>query len=85
MVSHDQSLLSILKHKTVEKTVEKCELVIAHPSITPALDDSQEHDSLESTLTVRLHCHHGESAAVSSWSTVFTEPHQVLSRPIGSY
>jgi cell cycle checkpoint control protein RAD9A len=44
----------------VEKTVEKCEFLIIHPTPGAVLDGQGEHDSLESTLTVRLHCHHGE-------------------------
>ncbi|PIL25203.1 hypothetical protein GSI_13092 [Ganoderma sinense ZZ0214-1] len=53
-------LLSILKHKTNEKACEKCEFVITDgPSQTISLDDDEERDSLESRLTVRLHCKHG--------------------------
>ncbi|TFY50908.1 hypothetical protein EVJ58_g10835 [Rhodofomes roseus] len=44
-------------HKTVEKTVEKCELVITDGD-APAQEED-EQDSLESRLTVRLHCKHG--------------------------
>ncbi|EMD39207.1 hypothetical protein CERSUDRAFT_104454 [Gelatoporia subvermispora B] len=54
-----KSLLSILKHKGVEKTVDKCELSIRdaeHPA--PGQHD-EENDTLESRLTVRLHCKHG--------------------------
>ena len=55
-----QHLLSILKHKTNEKACEKCEFVITDgPSQTVSLDDDEERDSLESRLTVRLHCKHG--------------------------
>ncbi|KAI1793456.1 Rad9-domain-containing protein [Ganoderma leucocontextum] len=53
-------LLSILKHKTNEKACEKCEFVITDgPTQTISLDDDEERDSLESRLTVRLHCKHG--------------------------
>ncbi|KAM5544194.1 hypothetical protein V8D89_001854 [Ganoderma adspersum] len=45
-------LLSILKHKTNEKTCEKCEFVITDgPSQSISLDDDEERDSLESRLT----------------------------------
>jgi len=61
-----QALLSILKHRTVEKTVDKCEFSIVEgdpPGQTE--DDDEEHDSLESKLIVRLHCKHGEFRFVS--------------------
>ncbi|KAI0731431.1 Rad9-domain-containing protein [Earliella scabrosa] len=53
-------LLSILKHKTNEKACEKCELIITDgPSQSAQFDDEEEQDTLESRLTVRLHCKHG--------------------------
>ncbi|RPD64143.1 hypothetical protein L226DRAFT_611743 [Lentinus tigrinus ALCF2SS1-7] len=56
-----KSLLSILKHRTNEKGCEKCDLIITDgPSQNPQMDDEDEEcDSLESRLTVRLHCKHG--------------------------
>ncbi|TFK44246.1 Rad9-domain-containing protein [Crucibulum laeve] len=55
-----KALLSTLKHRTVEKTVERCELSIVE-GIQPAegvvLEEDQ--DSLESKLILRLHCKHG--------------------------
>ncbi|KAK0461319.1 Rad9-domain-containing protein [Desarmillaria tabescens] len=48
-------LLSILKHRTVEKTVEKCELSIVEGGNT----DDEAQDGLESRLIVCLHCRHG--------------------------
>ena len=61
-----QHLLSILKHKNNEKACEKCEFVITDgPSQTTSLeDDDEERDTLESRLTVRLHCKHGEFHSV---------------------
>jgi cell cycle checkpoint control protein RAD9A len=55
-----QSLLSILKHRTVEKTVDRCELSIVEGKL-PSSEDEQdeERDTLESMLIVRLHCKHG--------------------------
>ncbi|PCH36237.1 hypothetical protein WOLCODRAFT_126890 [Wolfiporia cocos MD-104 SS10] len=54
------SLLSILKHKTLDKTVEKCELSITEGGPAISIDDATgEEDSLESKLIVRLHCTHG--------------------------
>ena len=57
-----QHLLSILKHKNNEKACEKCEFVITDgPSQTTSLEDEdEERDTLESRLTVRLHCKHGK-------------------------
>ncbi|KAI0954118.1 hypothetical protein AcV7_007440 [Taiwanofungus camphoratus] len=55
-----KSLLSILKHKTVEKTVDKCELSIVDPEYTgQAIYNDENADTLESRLIVRLHCKHG--------------------------
>ncbi|KAG9316562.1 Rad9-domain-containing protein [Chiua virens] len=52
-----KTLLSIFKHRTLEKTVERCELVITDGLSS---DQSQEdEDTLESRLIVRLHCKHG--------------------------
>ncbi|KZP11597.1 hypothetical protein FIBSPDRAFT_756546 [Athelia psychrophila] len=57
-----KSLLSILRHRTFEKSVERCELSIQDgPS---AAEDDEEgdddtRDSLESLLIIRLHCKHG--------------------------
>ncbi|KAI0063981.1 hypothetical protein BV25DRAFT_1801221 [Artomyces pyxidatus] len=52
-----KSLLSILKHRTVEKTVDRCDLSIVEGASGP--DDDEDHDTLESKLIVRLHCKHG--------------------------
>ncbi|KAI0704254.1 Rad9-domain-containing protein [Cytidiella melzeri] len=53
-----KSLLAILKHRTVEKSAEKCELAIVEGGEHEA-NDEEEYDSLESKLIVRLHCKHG--------------------------
>ena len=55
-----QSLLSILKHRTVEKSAERCELSIVEGSPNEGNDD-EEHDSLESKLIIKLYCKHGGS------------------------
>ncbi|KAF8813922.1 hypothetical protein BYT27DRAFT_7250794 [Phlegmacium glaucopus] len=55
-----KALVSIMKHRTVEKSVERCELSIIEGN--QAADDEAEQedrDSLESKLIVRLHCKHG--------------------------
>ncbi|EIW58231.1 uncharacterized protein TRAVEDRAFT_167684 [Trametes versicolor FP-101664 SS1] len=54
-------LLQIMKHKTIEKSCEKCEFLISDgASQIPQMDDNAEdRDTLESRLTVRLHCKHG--------------------------
>ncbi|KAJ3811476.1 Rad9-domain-containing protein [Lentinula aff. lateritia] len=52
-----KSLLSILKHKTVESTLERCEIsIVEGVSAEEAADETQ--DGLESKLVVRLHCKH---------------------------
>ncbi|KAF8070693.1 Rad9-domain-containing protein [Lyophyllum atratum] len=55
-----KSLLSILKHRTVEKTVERCEMSIVEGH--EATDDAtrpDDQDDLETRLIVQLHCKHG--------------------------
>lgn len=55
-----KSLLSILKHRTVEKSVERCELSIVEGKPTVEGEEvDEDEDSLESKLVVRLHCKHG--------------------------
>ncbi|KAI0091660.1 Rad9-domain-containing protein [Irpex rosettiformis] len=56
-----KSLLAILKHRTVEKAAEKCELsIVEGGEHEPGTNvDDSGHDSLESRLIVRLHCKHG--------------------------
>ncbi|TFK68700.1 hypothetical protein BDN72DRAFT_820974 [Pluteus cervinus] len=48
-----KALLSILKHRTVEKAVDKCEFSVTEGNPDETVDD------LESRLTLRLHCKHG--------------------------
>ncbi len=55
MLDKVQSLLSILRHRTVEKSVERCELSI----IEGNEQEGEDNDTLESKLIVRLHCKHG--------------------------
>ncbi|KDQ18839.1 hypothetical protein BOTBODRAFT_95194, partial [Botryobasidium botryosum FD-172 SS1] len=57
-----KSFLSILKHRTVEQSVERCELAITTGQVN--LPQSQrtadeERDTLEGQLIVMLHCKHG--------------------------
>ncbi|KIJ61309.1 hypothetical protein HYDPIDRAFT_42715 [Hydnomerulius pinastri MD-312] len=52
-----KTLLSILKHRTIEKTVERCELLIVEGAAHEEPDEDE--DTLESRLIVRLHCKHG--------------------------
>ncbi|KAA1469006.1 hypothetical protein DENSPDRAFT_552806 [Dentipellis sp. KUC8613] len=52
-----KSLLSILKHRTVEKTVDRCDLFVVEGAAGE--EDDEDRDSLESRLVVRLHCKHG--------------------------
>ncbi|KAF9527306.1 Rad9-domain-containing protein [Crepidotus variabilis] len=50
-----KGLLSILRHRTVEKSVDKCELSIVEGND----QEGEEEDSLESKLILKLHCKHG--------------------------
>ncbi|KAJ7497250.1 Rad9-domain-containing protein [Mycena latifolia] len=54
-----KSLLSILKHKTVEKSVERCELSIVEGTQQANDRSDEDQDGLESKLIIRLHCKHG--------------------------
>lgn len=53
-----KSLLSILRHRTIEKAVERCELSIVEGEAGNELGNEGQ-DGLESRLIVRLHCKHG--------------------------
>lgn len=61
LMSVIQSLLSILRHKTVEKIIERCQLSISDPGHEDSNDEDsdEEKDSLELRLIVRLYCKHG--------------------------
>ena len=59
--------MTILKHRTVEKSVDRCELSIVDGSPDEANPDDDEddeanrdRDTLESKLIVRLYCKHGD-------------------------
>lgn len=63
-----------MKHKTIEKSCEKCEFVISDgASQMPQMDDdAEDRDTLESRLTVRLHCKHGTALLTFSIQTAYT-------------
>ncbi|KAH7909331.1 Rad9-domain-containing protein [Hygrophoropsis aurantiaca] len=55
-----KNLLSILKHYSSEKSVERCELSIVEGVLsTDQEGPNEDQDTLESRLIVRLHCKHG--------------------------
>ncbi|KAH6914390.1 Rad9-domain-containing protein [Coprinopsis sp. MPI-PUGE-AT-0042] len=51
-----KALLSILRHRTVDKSAERCEFSITEGMGAP---DDEEQDGLESKLVVKLFCKHG--------------------------
>jgi cell cycle checkpoint control protein RAD9A len=57
-----------LKHRTIEKTVDRCELSIVEGVLrnhgADEDEDEEDRDSLESRLIVRLYCKHGNSGSV---------------------
>jgi len=57
-----KALISILKHKTVENSVNRCEMLITEggDDLEDFPVDAEEADSLESKMIVRLHCKHGK-------------------------
>ncbi|OSD05489.1 hypothetical protein PYCCODRAFT_1362252 [Trametes coccinea BRFM310] len=61
LLTRIQPLLQILKHKTIEKSCEKCEFVISDgaPQVPRLGNEGDDQDTLESRLTIRLHCKHG--------------------------
>jgi len=76
-----QPLLSILRHRTVEKAVDRCELSIVEGALSAEDEeagDSGENDTLESKLIVRFHCKHGtvRSAYYRRLSFIFIWPSQ---------
>ncbi|PFH46182.1 hypothetical protein AMATHDRAFT_183784, partial [Amanita thiersii Skay4041] len=52
------SLLSIMKHRTIEKSVERCEISISDQPNEDA-DVAVDKSNIEGKLIVRLHCKHG--------------------------
>ena len=50
-------MLTILKHKTLEKSLDRLDLIIVDGD---SIDGDEDHDSLEGKLIVRLHCRHGK-------------------------
>ncbi|RDB24994.1 Cell cycle checkpoint control protein RAD9A [Hypsizygus marmoreus] len=55
-----KSLLYILKHRTVEKTVERCEMsIVEGHQPTDEETPQADQDMLENKLIIRLHCKHG--------------------------
>lgn len=54
-----QSLLSILKHKTLDKSVERCELYICDGAARS--NSAAETNGIENKLTIRMHCKHGKN------------------------
>ena len=52
-----QPLLAILKHKALEKTLERLDLIVVDGVFN---HEDEDVDSLEGKLIVRLHCKHGE-------------------------
>ncbi|CAE6471651.1 unnamed protein product [Rhizoctonia solani] len=56
-----KTLLSILRHKTVEKSLEKCEMSIVEGVEGAVVEDEEqpEDQSAESKLVIRLHCKFG--------------------------
>ena len=52
-----QPLLAILKHKGLDKTLERLDLIVVDGVFN---HEDEDADSLEGKLIVRLHCKHGE-------------------------
>lgn len=57
-----QPLLAILKHKALEKTLERLDLIVIDGVSN---NEDEDSDGLEGKLIVRLHCKHGEVHYIS--------------------
>ena len=57
-----QPLLAIIKHKTLEKTLERLDFIIVDGVSN---HEDEDLDGLEGKLIVRLHCKHGEVTIIS--------------------
>jgi cell cycle checkpoint control protein RAD9A len=57
-----QPLLAILKHRGLEKTLERLDLIVVDGVFN---HEDEDEDSLEGKLIVRLHCKHGEVTILS--------------------
>jgi cell cycle checkpoint control protein RAD9A len=64
-----QPLLAILKHNTLEKTLERLDFIIVDGVSN---HEDEDLDGLEGKLIVRLHCKHGE-VSISLLCRVFIE------------
>ncbi|KAG1876073.1 Rad9/Ddc1 [Suillus tomentosus] len=55
-----KTFLSIIKHRTIEKTLERCEFIIVEATdLYDQNEPDEDQDTLESRLIIRLHCKHG--------------------------
>ncbi|KAG2145992.1 Rad9-domain-containing protein [Suillus bovinus] len=55
-----KTFLSIIKHRTIEKTLERCEFIIVEATdLCDQNEPAEDQDTLESRLIIRLHCKHG--------------------------
>lgn len=55
-----KTFLSIIKHRTIEKTMERCEFTILEATdLYDQNEPDDDQDTLESRLIIRLHCKHG--------------------------
>lgn len=57
-----QPLLAILRHKALEKTLERLDLIVIDGVSN---NEDEDSDGLEGKLIVRLHCKHGEVHYIS--------------------
>jgi len=55
-----KTFLSIIKHRTIEKTMERCEFTIVEATdLYDQSEPDEDQDTLECRLIIRLHCKHG--------------------------
>jgi cell cycle checkpoint control protein RAD9A len=67
-LKNEQSLLSVFKHRTVEKTVERSDILIIDETTSQSQSRLLDGDngSVESKVIVRLHCKQGANSPAFS-------------------
>jgi len=63
-----QPLLAILKHKALDKILERFDLIVVDGVSN---HEDEDLDGLEGKLIVRLHCKHGEVTNITSMSCFY--------------
>lgn len=66
-----QAVLSVLKNRNVQESVEKCDVLIVEG--LPA-EDGEPGEHVESKFVLRFHCKNGNDATCSAYAMLKTYP-----------